>query len=192
MHTSSKNHRTSIPPKTTILSFFTKKTDQAESSGGNPTVQNPPSLLNTLYNHPVVPQVESHGPTIMDVNVHDSSSPDQSPAEFSMIEKLRLLTSRIPPKIPLGTVDDILAHFAGDAVVQTREFDDPRQMAEAKLNGLIGCRASVGELTKIIRRGPLGMDGLCDWLEACLSKLKIDPALLEGNISRLVRALEIM
>lgn len=36
------------------------------------------------------------------------------------------------------------------------------------------------------------MDGLCNWLDACISDLGIDPMLLEGKLQRLLDAIGLL
>ena len=47
----------------------------------------------------------------------------------------------------------------------------------------------VEDITKIIQRGPHGMDGLCKWLRILVSELQVDEILLEGKINRLISAM---
>jgi len=36
------------------------------------------------------------------------------------------------------------------------------------------------------------MDGLCDWLDACIMNLGVNPTLLEGKVQRLLDAINIL
>jgi hypothetical protein len=51
---------------------------------------------------------------------------------------------------------------------------------------------SVAAVSAIIRWGRFGMDGLCDWLETCISELEVNPDLLEGKVQRLLDAIGLL
>lgn len=62
-------------------------------------------------------------------------------------------------------------------------------MADQVLNSTIRYDKMVEDITKIIQRGPHGMDGLCKWLRTLVSELHIDEILLEGKIKCLIGAM---
>ena len=45
-------------------------------------------------------------------------------------------------------------------------------------------------MVKQIRRGPLGVDQVANWLQICVDELSIGEPLLSGKIERLVKAIE--
>ena len=87
---------------------------------------------------------------------------------------------------------DILARFSVDPVLELEAGDDAWEMADRALNGVIGYCKTVEEIAKIIRRGLLGMDGLCRWLKLLVSELQIDEVLLEGKVKRLIDAMVLL
>ena len=95
---------------------------------------------------------------------------DRPPSSGSLINQLRAVTQSLPNSITIGIEDDVLAQFLQPLVVDPNECDDAWEMIDKILNGVIGYDMSVAGVTTIIRRGSLGMDGMCDWLEACISK----------------------
>ncbi|KDR81053.1 hypothetical protein GALMADRAFT_91766 [Galerina marginata CBS 339.88] len=64
-------------------------------------------------------------------------------------------------------------------------------MVDQALNRVIGYGATVDEISMLIRRGQFGMDGLCCWLEKCVSTLRIEEVLLENKVNRLVEAMRL-
>jgi hypothetical protein len=84
---------------------------------------------------------------------------------------------------------DVLARFSGNPVLELETGQDAWEMADGALNGTIGYDKTVGDIAKIIRRGPRGMDGLCTWLRILVCELRVDEILLEGKIKRLIGAM---
>lgn len=125
--------------------------------------------------------------------IRNASNGNKYTAPPSLIERIRNATARLSVSIPLATEHDELARFS-DAVpsLKASEYEEPWEMVDKALNPLIGYDRSVPSLAGIIRRGRLGMDGLCNWLEGCVVELGIDPALLEGKIERLLAAFDLM
>jgi hypothetical protein len=116
-------------------------------------------------------------------------TPDQ---HGSLMDQLRVATGRLPITVSVGTEDDILAQFSGAPFVDPNEYEDPWEMVDKTLNGVIGYGMSVAAVSAIIQRGRFGMDGLCDWLETCISEYGISPDLLEGKVQRLLDAMGLL
>lgn len=110
----------------------------------------------------------------------------------SLIDRLRVATRRLPKTVLVGTEVDILAQFSGAPFVDLDEYDDAWEMVDRTLNGVIGYGMSVAAVSAIIRRGKFGMDGLCNWLETCISEYGINPELLEGKVDRLLDAINLL
>ena len=92
----------------------------------------------------------------------------------------------------VGTEVDILARFSGTPFVDLDEYDDTWEMVDRTLNEVIGYNMSVAAVSAIIRRGKFGMDGLCNWLETCISEYGINPELLEGKVDRLLDVINLL
>jgi hypothetical protein len=60
------------------------------------------------------------------------------------------------------------------------------------LNVLIGYSRTTADIVGLVRKGRNRMDSLCDWLEMCIVKLKVDPALLEGKMKQLLDAMALL
>ncbi len=104
--------------------------------------------------------------------------------------ELSQVVRSLPSSIPLAVATDDLAAYSGhprDAADD--DEDDPWEGVDRALNRTIGYGQTNAQISAIIRRGPLGMDGLVSWLEKCISDLGINEGLLEGKIGRLVDAM---
>lgn len=115
-----------------------------------------------------------------------------SPPPRSVFDRIREAAGRLPSSIPFATAEDVLARFSGVPSVDPTEYDDPWEMADRALNPVVGYGCSVSEIASIIRRGEKGVEGLCNWMELCVSSLHIDPALLEGKAGRLLEAINLL
>lgn len=126
----------------------------------------------------------------IDVDLHDR--PPQSVSNAAnLLKHIRAATFQLPTSIPAGSFADSLSRFSGDleAAFASEEYESMWEMVDKELNRAIGFEKSIAEIGNIIRRGRLGMDGLCDWLSACLDRSDIPPELLEPKLSRLLEAI---
>jgi hypothetical protein len=99
--------------------------------------------------------------------------------------------ARLPESVLVATPEDELFRFSGDAFEQFRDYEDAWEGVDKELNAVIGWSRTPEEIMRIIRRGRLGMDGLCNWLETCVRRLGIHGNLLEGKCERLIAALNL-
>ena len=164
----------------------------------------PARLDSSVYaNETASPQVEDLeiGINDLDITVINSISdeigvqfeaPDLLASAGSLIDQLRAATQELPNSIAIGTEEDILAQFAGPPIFDPNEHDDTWEMVDKTLNGVIGYGMSVAAVTAIIWRGVFGMEGLCTWLETCISEYRVDPVLLEGKVQHLLDAMSLL
>ncbi|GLB44007.1 hypothetical protein LshimejAT787_1501910 [Lyophyllum shimeji] len=125
------------------------------------------------------------------------ASPSSKPDEVPILQMLRVLVSRIPDTVPEATHDDALAVFGGDPA----SFIDPEPemdgddiwqgMMNATLKRVFGWQTEV-DLTTVIKRGPLGMDGFVRFIEYYIVDRGVPAALLEGKLEHLLDTLEKM
>ena len=54
---------------------------------------------------------------------------------------------------------------------------------------MIGFGTSALDIAGLIRRGQYGMEGFCNWSEACIEQLDIKPSLLEGRLGKVMQAM---
>lgn len=66
--------------------------------------------------------------------------------------------------------------------------EDAYEVIDPVLNNAIGYGMSVDSLVKIVRRGPWGIDGFCDWLVANFTHFSLDPILIEARLQKLCDA----
>ena len=137
----------------------------------------PPPLANTM------PQ---HFPSTI-----AGSTNTVKPSTTAFFTCLRNATNSLPDTVPLATAADTLAQFSGDPTVD-EDDEDAWQMVDKTLNRIIGYGATIEEISTLIRRGKFGMDGLCIWLEKCVSTLRIEEVLLENKVNRLVEAMVLL
>jgi hypothetical protein len=179
--------------KNKVSNYFLKLTEQPDA-GPSSSVIEPARLSSTILVPPsdvVQTEIANTADIIMIDDEHDSGrqAPD---LPRSLIDRLRGATQRLPLTVPVGAEDDLLAQFSGAPFVDPSEYEDPWEMVDKVLNGVIGYGMSVAAVSAIIRRGRFGMDGLCDWLETCISEYGINPDLLEGKVERLLDAMSLL
>jgi len=120
----------------------------------------------------------------------DPSVGRPSPTSQSVLfQSLRNCIDTLPTMVQLASKTDILARFSGDPTSEVEDNGDPWETLDPALNIIIGYGASVGEISRIIRRGDYGMDGMYRWLRKCVEELKVDEALLEKKVQRLIDAM---
>ena len=141
-----------------------------------------PHTVADLINEPIVIDLDGLPlpPTVL---------PSPGNVSVSLLSELECVSGSLPLSTPEGTELDILFCFSGNPVSELETGQDPWEMADQALNGAIRYDKMVEDITKIIRRGPHGMDGLCKWLRTLVSELHIDEILLEGKIKHLIGAM---
>lgn len=118
--------------------------------------------------------------------------PPPSQEHPSLLVQLRAASRSLPPSVPLGTIDELLAQFSSDPTFEVAEIDpDERwEYINKATDRVFGYGMSAQDLAPIIRRGIYGMDGVCTWLEICVNSLGIELVLLEGRIERMLEAMK--
>jgi hypothetical protein len=187
-------HAQAALQKNNLSNYFSKAPMQpAPSSVIPPTRLSNGDFLREVPPYYVGPQADitSTSGTLMDDNNQDGG-PEATDLPGSLIDQLRVATERLPKTVLVATEDDILAQFSGTPFVDPTEYEDAWEMVDKALNGVIGYSASIVAVSAVICRGRFGMDGLCNWLETCITELGINPELLEGKIQRLLDAMNLM
>ena len=165
-------------------SSFLHDPTRSFSSSSQAGLSSAPHIVNSPNNDPIV--IELDGSPSPPPMIAPSSS------TTSLLSELERVSVSLPLSTPEGTEMDILARFSVDPVLELEAGDDAWEMADRALNGVIGYGKTVEEIATIIRRGPLGMDGLCRWLKILVSELQVDEVLLEGKIKRLIDAMVLL
>ena len=107
----------------------------------------------------------------------------------ALFQSLRNCIDTLPTTVESASKTDLLARFSGDPTLEVEEGSDPWESLDPALNIVVGYGASVEEIAGIIRRGDYGMDGMYRWLKKCVMVLKVDEALLEKKVQRLIDAM---
>lgn len=109
----------------------------------------------------------------------------------SPLQRLRQAAKGLPNNIPIAVTTDSIAQFSNPPTALATSGDDVWEVIDLVLNRFVGFGLTVAEIATSIRRGPLGIDGLCDWLQVCMTELGIEEDLLVGKIERLIEAVEL-
>lgn len=112
-----------------------------------------PHTVADLINEPIVIDLDGSPPlpTIL---------PSPGNVSASLLSELEHISGSVPLSTPEGMELDILSCFSGNPVSELEAGQDPWEMVDRALNGAIGYDKTVEDITKIIQRGPRGMDGL--------------------------------
>lgn len=103
--------------------------------------------------------------------------------------ELRVAAARLPDAVPWGVPADEISGFSTHPVIPPDT--DVWEYIDQQLNRVIGFNQSIPEIAAFLRRGPLGVNGLCDWIQSCLIEFNISEDLLEGKIQRIMDAIEL-
>ena len=125
---------------------------------------------------------------------------DLHPVEFgealststTLLNRFKAAINSLPLAVPVGINSDDLAAFSGNPAALIGPDDEPWEILDQVLNRLVGYGATPEGISSIIRRGRFGMDGMYNWVNACIEDLHIGEPLLEGKIQRLIEAMEFM
>ena len=124
---------------------------------------------------------------IIDNHWHDSESDTSRPSP--LFQRFRTLINTLPHTVPVAVSTDSFACFSGNPIIELGADEDVWEVVDKALNRVIGYGVSTESVSRLIRRGDLGIDGLYRWLRICVTDLKIEEALLESKIGRLIDAM---
>lgn len=129
------------------------------------------------------------------ITTHTSTlneSPSSSTIHAPLARKLHAAITRLPTAVPIGTYHDTISQFTVPVRQAIPADEDAWEAIDSILNNFLGYGKTLNDISLLVRRGPLGMDGLCSWIDSCASDLGISEALLEGKVGRLIEALELL
>ncbi|KAJ6549197.1 hypothetical protein B0H10DRAFT_2242974 [Mycena sp. CBHHK59/15] len=125
----------------------------------------------------------------MDLEAEIFDAPSSSSDESAVI-------STLPSSVPAAQNGDLISTFAVDPTTPILPGQDAW---EDVIHGLFNCLLLNGahhkntvELSGVIRRGPLGMNGFFSWLEICFNQLHISPAMVENRVERIIQAMMLL
>ncbi|KAI0058140.1 hypothetical protein BV25DRAFT_1862304, partial [Artomyces pyxidatus] len=182
-HVLSKAHIRNAKPaqKTTLNAFFSKTSAPSPSLSSIPTAK-PLHIPSLLPNVTVLAASASS---------HVSPPPPRAvvtrPAVSPLIQQLRAAVRALPDSVAVACPDDSIYWFAQGPSLDPSD-DDPWEAIDRSLNALLGWGADTSEIAAKIRRGPYGLEGLCNYFDICISELGIAEALLEAKVARLLEA----
>ncbi|KAF8154518.1 hypothetical protein B0H34DRAFT_809113 [Crassisporium funariophilum] len=187
-HVNSKSHISkgtqSKPkvPKKTLVSYFSKSTGVR---GPVPTPVKAPALLSRKTTD-IPPTVIPSSSTSLPL---PTAAHYDAPSLHPLLLSLRQVIDTLPGDIPEATTSDTLAIYAAPPTVDPDNDEGPWRAIDGMLNRVIGFGATPESLKALIRRGHFGIDGLYLYFKSCIEDIKIEPALLEGKIERVVEAM---
>lgn len=107
-----------------------------------------------------------------------------------LLDQLQQSIMSLPLSILIGTHEDYMSQFSVLPIVPSELTCDElwEEILDPTLNRFLGFGRDT-DIKGLIRRGLNGMNGFYSWLETYLATGKIDEVLIEGKISRLIKAL---
>ncbi|KAG6818758.1 hypothetical protein H0H93_002077, partial [Arthromyces matolae] len=197
-HENSEAHKRKehAPRNRSITSFFSKNSPASTLPRASTSI---PRLKSTLPSSLLPPVIEEDNQSMISgVQVGINDSPSQSGnATNSVLEQQRTTQTRqlmvhLPKTVPEASLDDWISQFTSEPEWDEKEYDSAWEMMEAKLNHAIGYSATAEDISKYVRRGKHGVEGLCDWLDLCSARFGVDESLYEGKLCRLEDAIRIL
>ncbi|EDR01766.1 uncharacterized protein LACBIDRAFT_333030 [Laccaria bicolor S238N-H82] len=173
-HVDSTAHKTNVCKAAAILttkisSFFTKKVTPTASSSTS-TSLTPIHLFPTIPNRgPVRLAPLSNDP-------HPITLGEVSSTHITLLNRFKAAINALPLVIPIGINSEDLAAFSGNPVALIDPDNKPWEVLDQVLNWF----------------GRFGMDGMYDWVKACVEGLHIGEALPKGKIQQLIEAMELV
>lgn len=180
-HMESKTHECheKIPQNKSITLFFSKNshTTPLSRSAHSTSI---PRLRSTFLSSATVLTSPDHPQIIPSTT---SSIPSVTPSiphavNFSHLDYAHKLAHNLPLTVPEAGLQDWLASFACEPVWDVTEHESAWEMMEAAINHAIGYNMTINDVSKLIQRGRLGVEALCDWLEKCVVQFGVDECLL--------------
>ena len=122
------------------------------------------------------------------------TQPSPTDPATALLKQLKNVISRLPLSVPVATQSDDLAVFSGDPRIMASSSEDGwedlwESALDPLLNRVIGYGRPIAEVLGIIRRGAMGMDGFCRWIQICLEDILIPTSLLETKVERMIEAM---
>ncbi|KAF8331049.1 uncharacterized protein EI90DRAFT_3199739 [Cantharellus anzutake] len=184
-----RENKVKAQPQAELMASFFKKKESVH----RPTVV-PPALLQSLAPEPI------HSPLPSKPNLPHTeeapkmpSQPDKGLQSASCLSKLRHIATNLPDTVPLAAPSDPIAALTGDPkeIVATRKLEEPDEdvyeWLDKKLNNICGEYAKRnGTLASAIRRGPMGLPGLCATLQYFTNNKFASEEILEIRINNLI------
>lgn len=190
----------------TIHSYFTKATQGRTSQGTSLSseqnkakngVQNGvmPEVAPKATPHPKTPSPTSEllreplGPSL---EPRTSARPDPGPDAhaLALLASVNRAARELPSLVPEAEEHDAMARvvLAGGP----EDASEAWEHLDRELNRLLGYGVDIEEIAQRVRRGPLGVEGLTQYINGFVVNHGITGVLLEGKLERLSKAIELV
>ncbi|KAJ7663774.1 hypothetical protein DFH06DRAFT_1324291 [Mycena polygramma] len=198
-HVGSEGHETALKAAAAagkarqITSFFSARPPPivAEASGAS---------SNTPASHAVpVPPSPSSDLADVDMDLDDSSPSLYSGQITILLSRLRVVISTLPSSIPFASGTDLIASFANVdmmALVGHGQELDPwpemHKLIQQMFDSLLcndGQPRNAVQLSQLIRRGELGMNGFADWIEKCFFTFNLPLEMGKDHVEQVIQAM---
>lgn len=110
-----------------------------------------------------------------------------------LLDRLRTAIQEIPQSTPEGRATDELAGFnryTALTVCATVAQDELWENVNPAMDRMLGFGRSSAEIQGLIRRGPFGVQSLCEYLELLVEEGGVVGGLVEGKVSALISAID--
>ena len=112
---------------------------------------------------------------------------------WEIVDRLRQASKRINLNIPIAEEGDEISTYAGRGNAEAHcagvSNDEVWEVINPGLDRLLGFGRPRNEIQSIIRRGPNGIDGFCNYLEYLIAEKGLKGGLIEGKVSALIDAI---
>ena len=87
----------------------------------------------------------------------------------ALFQRFQTVIDSLPHTVPVAVSADSFACFSGDPTIELGSDEDAWEVVDKALNRVIGYGISTESVSRLIRRGDLGIDGLYRWLRICVT-----------------------
>ena len=112
---------------------------------------------------------------------------------WEIVDRLRLAAQTIKLDIPIAEEGDEISMYAGRANAEAHcigvDDEEVWEIINPALDRLLGFGRPMNEIQSIIRRGPKGIDGFCEYLQYLIAEKGLKGGLIEGKVSVLIDAI---
>ena len=162
----------------------------------------PSAFLSQIASHANLPsdnEIEAAGPvqTLKSQSLLHTQ-PDQQPdleiievlAPSALISRLHNLVANLLASVPLCSKNEPLSCFATSPIDSITPGEDAWELViNPTLDDVLGFGKSTPEIASFIKNGPLGKDGFCNWITACIEDLGISTDIFEGQLEHVMQAM---
>lgn len=184
-----KKHGKSGPRNSLLTSFF-KLQEPTMVLAAPPYLADP---LAPTTSRSSVQTCSTSPPTVCGTSQPTSPSAPKACSEaLDLISTVRKTSKQLPDTIPIASSLDLTASLSATPRVNPEGDEEPFMVVNQGLHAVFGWNQTAEELRTLVRRGPLGVAALCDWLEYWVQNHGITVGLLEARLFRLIEAMQFL